>query len=87
MCVQLGNVVSANIYEADDAPLYHRGNDILLALCLVSIALFVATKFYYLRKNKTRSQKWDAMSEQEKEHYIYNTTDEGNKRLDFRFAH
>ena len=87
MCVQLGNVVSANVYEADDAPLYHRGNDILFALCLFSIALFVATKVYYIWKNKIRSQTWDAMTEEEKEHYLNTTTDEGNKRLDFRFVH
>jgi len=27
------------------------------------------------------------MNKEEKEHYLTTTTDKGNKRLDFRFAH
>jgi hypothetical protein len=38
-------------------------------------------------RNKTREEKWQALNLEEKTHYLETTTDEGNKRLDFRFAH
>lgn len=87
MTVQAGSIVSSNIYRDDDAPLYHRGNDVLFALDLLAIFLFLATKAYYSRLNRTRARRWDAMSEEQRAEYIRTTRDEGNKRLDFRFAH
>lgn len=62
VCVQLGNVISANIYRTDDKPLYHRGNSVLLAINLLALLLFVFTKFYYIKRNKSRERKWNAMS-------------------------
>ena len=47
----------------------------------------VATKFFYVHVNKKRAAKWDVMSKEERERYLATTTDKGNKRLDFRFAH
>lgn len=87
MTVQLGNIISANIYQPYDAPLYQRGNNALIALDILAIVLFVVAKLYYIRRNKLLEQKWDAMSDQEKAVYIAGTTDEGNKRLYFRFKH
>ncbi|KAM0255378.1 hypothetical protein ACHAQJ_005820 [Trichoderma viride] len=87
MFVQIGNIASSNIYRADDAPLYRRGNKVLLAITAISIAWYVFTKFYYIWRNKQRDLKWDAMTQEEKLHYLATTTDEGNKRLDFRFQH
>jgi hypothetical protein len=87
MCVQLGNVISANIYRADDAPLYHRGNSVLFGLDILAILLFICTKVYYMWKNNVRAKRWNSMTSDEKRVYLDNTPDEGNKRLDFRFAH
>lgn len=87
MAVQLGNVVASNVYRTPDAPLYHRGNDVLIALNFLSIALFIGTKFYYSWKNKIRERKWNAMTAEEQQAYLDNPPHEGNKRLDFRFAH
>ncbi|MCJ1236563.1 hypothetical protein MMC14_004544 [Varicellaria rhodocarpa] len=87
ICVQLGNVISANIYRADDAPLYHRGNTDLIIINVLAIALFLATKIYYVLRNRYRDRKWNAMTAENKAHYVANTKDDGNKRLDFRFAH
>ena len=87
MCVQLGNVVSANIYRADDAPLYQRGNSILIGINVASIVLFGLTKAYYMWKNKIRERKWQALTQEEREDYVSNTKDEGSKRLDWRFVH
>lgn len=87
MLVQMGGVISANIYRQDDKPLYHRGNSVLIAINCLALALFVFARLYYTWRNSTREKKWNAMSQDEKHEYSENTKDEGNKRLDFRFAH
>jgi hypothetical protein len=87
MCVQTSGIIAANIYQQDDAPRYKRGNRVLLVLIVLNIFLYLGTKVYYLRRNAQRDKKWDAMNKDEKMKYLATTTDEGNKRLDFRFAH
>jgi uncharacterized protein YpmS len=87
MCVQASNIISSNIYRDNDKPLYRRGNKVLIALCAWNIAVFVGTKVYYLSINKKREKIWTSMNKEEKETYLETTKDEGNKRLDFRFAH
>lgn len=44
-------------------------------------------KWYYVRKNKTRDAIWEKMTEDERDEYLRTTKEDGNKRLDFRFAH
>lgn len=78
---------SLQIYRENDKPLYFTGNKVLIALCCYNIALFVGAKVFYVSINKKREKTWNAMSKDEKEHYLATTTDKGNKRLDFRFAH
>ncbi len=87
MFVQASGIIASNIYRKDDAPRYKRGNRVLLSLCIVNIALYVFTKLYYVYRNRSRDTKWNAMTEDERVHYLATTTDAGNKRLDFRFAH
>ncbi|TVY48915.1 putative transporter [Lachnellula occidentalis] len=87
MFVQASGIIASNIYRADDAPRYKRGNRALLSLSVMNIGLYILTKLYYVWRNKCRATKWDAMTEEERVHYLATTTDEGNKRLDFRFAH
>lgn len=87
MTVQAGGIIASNIYRQDDAPRYKRGDRILVAMCVVNMAVYAVTKVYYVLRNRYRSQKWEAMTEQERITYVTTTTDEGNKRLDFRFAH
>nr|OQO28883.1 hypothetical protein B0A51_03210 [Rachicladosporium sp. CCFEE 5018] len=79
MMVQLGG--------QDDKPLYKRGNSVLIAIACLSILLFLFAKFYYVFKNRSRARKWDAMSAEQKQDYLDTTKHQGNKRLDFRFAH
>ncbi|KAH6677595.1 retrograde regulation protein 2 [Halenospora varia] len=86
MSVQTSGIISANIYRTDDAPLYHRGNTTLLVVIITNIVLYLATKVYYVQKNRTLERKWEAMSEDERLAYV-TTKGGGNKRLDFRFAH
>ncbi|KAA8911561.1 major facilitator superfamily domain-containing protein [Sphaerosporella brunnea] len=87
MTVQTGSIISSNIYRSDDAPLYRRGNRVLIGVACMNIALFILAKLYYMWKNKRRDRIWNAMSLEEKEIYLKTTEDKGNKRLDFRFAH
>ena len=88
MFVQLSSVISANIYRADDAPRYRRGNRVLIAIACVNLfVLYPFTKFYYIYRNKQRDRIWNAMTPEEQSHYLATTKDVGNRRLDFRFAH
>ncbi|TAQ86602.1 hypothetical protein B7494_g5078 [Chlorociboria aeruginascens] len=87
MCVQTSGIIAANIYRKDDAPLYKRGNRVLLLILILNIFLYLGTKIYYVKRNAYREKAWAAKSEDEKLRYLATTTDEGNKRLDFRFAH
>jgi predicted MFS family arabinose efflux permease len=87
MMVQLGNIVSSNIYRADDAPYYRRGNKILVAIACLNLVLYVIAKGYYLWKNKKRARVWNNWTEEERKEYLATTKDRGNKRVDFQFAH
>lgn len=88
MFVQASAIISSNIYRADDAPQYKRGNRVLVAICVVNIVvLYPGTKVYYMWRNRQRAKVWDAMTGEEKATYLETTTDVGNRRLDFRFAH
>lgn len=87
MNVQLGGVIGANIYREDDKPLYHRGNSVLIGISLLAISLFAFAKVYYILRNRSRERVWNEMSAEKRAEYLETTMDEGNKRLDFRFAH
>lgn len=87
MAVQIGGIGASNIYRKDDRPLYHRGNTQLFIIASSLIPLLIIVKIYYLKRNAYRKKIWDAMTAEEQEDYVKNTTDEGNKRLDFRFDH
>ena len=87
MTVQSGNIIASNIYREEDSPLYQTGNKVLLAIVIYNIVQFYLAKAFYIWRNKVREAKWTAMTPAEQEDYVLNTTDEGLKRLDFRFAH
>jgi hypothetical protein len=87
MMVQLSNIVSSNIYRADDAPYYRRGNKVLITCAVMNIVLYALAKWYYVWKNNKRTKIWDSWTEEQKKEYFATTKDRGNKRLDFRFAH
>lgn len=71
----------------DDAPRYHRGNRVLVGLVVMNMFIYLLTKAYYVWRNARRDEKWNSMTAEQKAHYLETTTDEGNKRLDFRLAH
>ncbi|OWB79780.1 hypothetical protein B5S32_g4016 [[Candida] boidinii] len=86
MFVQAGAIIASNIYRPDDKPLYHRGNTTLFWIAFSMIPIMLLTKAFYTYINYRREKTWQSMSEEEREDYIQNTTDEGSYRLDFRFA-
>ncbi|GAA88574.1 MFS transporter [Aspergillus luchuensis IFO 4308] len=87
MSVQLSAIIASNIYRDWDAPRYVVGNRVLLSIVSVNMAIYLATKVYYMLRNRQRDQKWNAMTEDQRVDYVATTRDEGNRRLDFRFAH
>ncbi|KAF2013951.1 MFS general substrate transporter [Aaosphaeria arxii CBS 175.79] len=87
MMVQLGSVISNTIYREDDKPRYERGNKWLIITNLLSIAVFLLTKLYYVTVNKRREKRWQRLTLEQRAEYTRTTTDRGSQRLDFRFAH
>ncbi|KAM0276680.1 hypothetical protein ACHAQH_006497 [Verticillium albo-atrum] len=87
MTVQTSSIIGSNIYRADDAPLYRRGNRAIIGIIVWNFISAFLVKGYYTWRNKKRDQQWNALSAAEKDHYLATTTDEGSRRLDFRFAH
>lgn len=75
------------IYRTEDAPEYRTGNKVLLGIIAWTTALIFAIKFYYMWRNSTRDKIWSAMTAEQRDEYLRTTKDQGNKRLDFRFAH
>jgi len=87
MFVQASSVVSANIYRQDDKPLYKRGNRQLIAICSMNIIIYIGTYFFYRTLNTRRDKIWNAWSTEQQQEYLETTKDEGNQRMDFRFAY
>ncbi|KAK9362795.1 major facilitator superfamily domain-containing protein [Lipomyces starkeyi] len=82
--VQLGNIISANMYRADDAPFYRRGNSILIGILVFNICMALFVRWFFSRENKRREEIWGNMTELERIYYSSTTTDVANQRLDFR---
>jgi len=85
--VQIGSIISSQIYQPSDKPYYHKGNHILLYILAANLVLWLFAKAYFVIRNKHKAAQWDALSPAEKDNYLATTTDEGNRRLDFRFVH
>ncbi|KAJ5765886.1 hypothetical protein N7520_005445 [Penicillium odoratum] len=86
MSVQISSIAGANVYRTHDAPYYKHGNKVLIALAVVSLFLFIGSKFYYDWCNKRNAAKWDAMTSEQREDYLRETPIMTNKRIDFRFS-
>ncbi|PHH50951.1 putative transporter YIL166C [Ceratocystis fimbriata CBS 114723] len=87
--VQVGSLISSQIYRRYDAPYYKQGNAVLLAFCGLSIVSFIVQRQWLAHLNRQKEEKWNAMSPEDRIEYQNDTAaryEEGNKRLDFRYA-
>lgn len=87
MFVQAGSIISSNLYQTADKPYYHKGNEVLFAIAVLTFPLIAFTGWFYKTINKRRTAKWDALTKDEQEEYIRTTKDVGSRRLNFRFAY
>lgn len=85
--LRLGANTFPKIYRTNDAPYYRTGNKVLLGIIAWTTFLVFAIKFYYKWRNDRREKIWSAMTLEQRDEYLRTTKDQGNKRLDFRFAH
>ncbi|PWN20871.1 MFS general substrate transporter [Microstroma glucosiphilum] len=87
MLVQVSTIIGANVYQESDKPLYKKGNLAMTILAACNCALYVFTFYYYRWRNSSRDNKWSAMTKEQQVRYLQTTKDEGNRRLDWRFAY
>jgi len=89
--VQIGSLISSQIYRSWDGPYYKMGNKVLVSICALSSVTFVVQRLVLVTLNKRKEEKkWQQMSSEEKVAYqndIAEREREGNRRLDFRFAY
>lgn len=88
--VQIGSLVSSQIYRSWDAPYYKTGNAVLISICAASLVTFVVQRQVLRHLNKKKEEKWSTMSHQERLEYQNDHAareKEGNRRLDFRFVY
>ncbi|KAJ5306435.1 hypothetical protein N7508_005450 [Penicillium antarcticum] len=87
MMVQASSIIGNNIYREDDKPMYRRGNKVLIGIACWSMVMFVLAKYYYVWRNKKNAAVWDNMSSEDRQQYVAENRDLGNKRVDFTFLH
>ncbi|OGE54228.1 hypothetical protein PENARI_c006G05855 [Penicillium arizonense] len=87
MMVQASNIIGNNIYRENDKPLYRTGNKVLIGIACWSMVMFIIAKYYYVWRNKKNASIWDNMSSEERQRYVAENKDLGNKRVDFKFLH
>ncbi|KAI9827279.1 MAG: hypothetical protein M1832_005417 [Thelocarpon impressellum] len=88
--VQVGSVISSQIYRSRDAPFYYTGNKVLISICALTLVVFIAQREYLRLLNRRKERVWVAMAPEEREAYQADRAAreaEGNKRLDFRFRY
>ncbi|KAJ5209334.1 hypothetical protein N7449_003713 [Penicillium cf. viridicatum] len=88
--VQIGSVISSQIYRSSDSPYYHTGNKVLIAICALALVVFILQRELLRYLNRQKDKKWKAMSPEEQELYQADQVareKDGNQRLDFRFSY
>ncbi|KAF2024942.1 MFS general substrate transporter [Setomelanomma holmii] len=73
---QIGSLISSQIYRKYDGPYYKQGNSVLVAICALSLVTFLVQRQVLMTSEEEALYQADVISREE----------EGNKRLDFRFA-
>ncbi|KAJ7075362.1 MFS general substrate transporter [Mycena crocata] len=79
-------VWASQIYQADDAPYFKRGNSINIAFAGFATILWVVQKYYYRSLNRGKERKYAALSEEEKREEDDQAEAKGNRSLRFRYT-
>ncbi|KAJ3789968.1 major facilitator superfamily domain-containing protein [Lentinula aff. detonsa] len=87
MFVQVRCISLCVFYNLTSLSIDKHGNRALIGICSMNIALYVGTYFFYKYINKRRDEIWSSWSKEQQQDYLETTKDEGNQRLDFRFAY
>ncbi|KAJ7821225.1 MFS general substrate transporter [Mycena olivaceomarginata] len=77
---------ASQIYQADDAPYFKRGNSINIAFAGFTTILWVVQKYYYRHLNKKKEREYAALNEQERLEEDSKTEEKGNRSLTFRYT-
>lgn len=59
----------------------------LVGIACMNICVYMIAKVFYMYLNRKREREWNAMTEEQRLHYLETTKDEGSARKDFRFSH
>ncbi|PWY89883.1 MFS general substrate transporter [Aspergillus heteromorphus CBS 117.55] len=88
--VQVGSVISSQIYRTSDQPYYYTGNKVLISICVLTLFVFIGQREWLRHLNRQKERKWNAMTTEERVLYQSDQAardKEGNQRLDFRFKY
>ncbi|PWN53805.1 MFS general substrate transporter [Violaceomyces palustris] len=88
--VQVGSLIGSQIYRKYDAPYYKQGNTVLVSICALSLVVFVVQRQWLVRLKRRKEETWASMSPDQRVAYqndLKAREEEGNKRLDFRYAY
>lgn len=78
------------IYRAEDAPYYFRGNKVLISICALSLVTFIVQREVLRMFNRRKERVWKSITVEERAAYQADKElreREGNRRLDFRFKY
>ncbi|GAA5881721.1 hypothetical protein JCM16303_006425 [Sporobolomyces ruberrimus] len=88
MFVQMSGIIGSNLYQKSDAPRYFTANSAIIGIIAFNLVIvYPGTWFYYRARNTWKAKQWDNMSTEQRANYLATTTDEGCKRLDFKFVY
>ncbi|KAF7313504.1 MFS general substrate transporter [Mycena chlorophos] len=79
-------VWASQIYQADDAPFYKKGNSANIAVAGFTLIMWIVQKYYYIHLNRKRERAYAALSEEEKILEQSLVREKGNQSLLFRFT-
>ncbi|KAJ7919581.1 MFS general substrate transporter [Mycena leptocephala] len=79
-------VWASQIYQADDAPYFKRGNSINIAFAGFATIMWVVQKYYYRHLNEKHERAYAASSEQERLEEDSQAEKKGNRSLTFRYT-
>ncbi|KAJ6529026.1 MFS general substrate transporter [Mycena vulgaris] len=79
-------VWASQIYRADDAPDFKRGNSINIAVAGFTTLLWMAQKYYYRRRNLENARRYAVLSAEAQQQEDGAAEKRGNRGLTFRYT-